>query len=290
MRVYKRSLGSWVFDISNITLMIVLSFTFIYPMVLVLSQSLSDAILLGADPPKMIPTGFSVDAYEYLLFNGDILRYYRNTIFYAVAGTLINLTVTSMIAYTLTFRDFSGRKVITILLVITMFFYGGLIPTYLLVRSLGLIDTVWAIIIPPAIIPWNVIIFRTFFQTIPNSLKDSAFMDGAKHRTVLFRIIVPLSKPLLATFTLFMLVYFWNDWFHAIIYLRDRVLYPIQMLLRRLTIQLEPLDHMVTAENVYLSRTVKAAAIIIATAPILCVYPFLQKYFAKGILIGSIKG
>jgi putative aldouronate transport system permease protein len=238
----------------------------------------------------MIPTGFSLEAYEYLLFRGDILRYYRNTVFYAVAGTLINLTVTSMIAYTLTFRDFSGRKGITILLVITMFFHGGLIPTYLLVRSLGLIDTVWAIIIPPAIIPWNVIIFRTFFQTIPDSLKDSAFMDGAKHRTVLFRIIVPLSKPLLATFTLFMLVFFWNDWFHPVIYLRDRDLYPIQMLLRRLTIQLEPLDHMVTSENVYLSRTVKAAAIMITITPILCVYPFLQKYFAKGILIGSIKG
>jgi putative aldouronate transport system permease protein len=175
-----------------------------------------------------------------------------------------------------------------------MFFSGGLIPYYLLVRSLGLIDTLWAMVLPTAVAAWNVMIFRTFFNTIPHSLKESAFMDGASHFRILFTIIWPLSKPLLATFTLFTVVRFWNDWFQAVLFLRDQNKYPIQLFLRSLVVNL---DHYLWQslvdegkQDIISTRQLKAAAVMITITPILCFYPFLQKYFAKGILIGSIKG
>ena len=289
---YRRSLGSALFDLGLVIFLTLLSVVFIYPLLLMFSLSVSDPNLVGYAPPKIIPTGFVLEAYKFLLTGSNLLRYYANTILYVSVGTFIMLLFTSLLAYTLTYKWFSANKLFTVMLVIPMFFSGGLVPFYLIVRGLGLMNTMWALVLPGSVAGWNVIIFRTFFNSIPVSLKEAAFMDGARHPGVLFKIILPLSKPLLATFTLFTTVGIWNSWFYPTIFLRDWWKQPIQVLLRRLAVDLDPdfvRNAPLEAQELMNSRQVKAAALMLTIAPILCMYPFLQKYFAKGILIGSIK-
>lgn len=290
MQVQKRLSA---FDAANTVLFLVVSFTFLYPILMTVAVSFSDAEALRYQQIGFLPVGFSTDAYGMLLADGRIMRYYLNTINYALTGTVLMLASTSLLAYPLTFPDFRGRTFVTIMLAVTMFFGGGLIPLYLVVLRLGLIDSMWALVIPPAVQAWNVFIFRTFFSTIPDSLRESAHMDGAGHFTVLARIILPLSKPLLATFTLFTVVAFWNDFFNALIFLRTQSKQPVQLFLRRILILVDFRDvdssQAVEVFQNISSRTVKAAAIMLTITPILCVYPFLQKYFTKGLLIGAIK-
>lgn len=287
----RRRIG--LFDVVNYVFFVVISLSFLFPLVMTLAISFSESLKLGSKPIGIWPIGFTLDSYKMLLSDGRILRYYLNTILYASTGTVLMLFSTSLMAYPLTFRDFQGKTLITILLTITMFFGGGLIPYYLVVLKLGLINTLWALILPGAISAWNVFIFRTFFSSIPDSLRESAWMDGAGHFTVLFMIIVPLSRPLLATFTLFSVVGFWNDFFSALIFLRSQAKQPVQLFLRRILVLMDFQDVQNAAflkmfVNLS-SRTVKGAAVIITIIPILCVYPFLQKYFAKGIMVGAIK-
>ena len=282
-----------VFDTILVILFSLASLSFVYPIVMTIAMSLSDPVKLGFKSVSVWPVGFSFDSYKLLLSDGRIMRYYFNTILYAVTGTVVMLSSTSLMAYPLTFKDLRGRTLITILLTITMFFGGGLIPFYLTVLKLGLVDSMWALVLPGAISAWNVFIFRTFFSTLPDSLRESAHMDGAGHFTVLLRIILPLSKPLLATFTLFSVVLFWNDFFNAMIFLRTQDKQPVQLFLRRILVLLSFREFDNTAaiemfQNIS-SRTVKGAAVMITILPILCVYPFLQKYFTKGILVGAIK-
>ena len=281
------------FDIVNVVLFVIVSVTFIYPLVMTFVTSISDPLVLGSKSISVYPRGFSLDAYKLLLSDSRIMRYYFNTILYAVSGTAAMLFSTSLMAYPLTFPDFKGKTLVTVILTITMFFGGGLVPFYLVILRLGLMDTIWALILPGAISAWTVIIFRTFFQSIPTSLRESAQIDGAGHFTVLGRIIIPLSKPLLATFTLFTVVAFWNDFFNALIFLRSQEKQPIQLFLRRILIlmafrDVENAAILQIVQNIS-TRTVKGAAVIVTITPILCVYPFLQKYFTKGILIGAIK-
>ncbi len=280
-------------DILIHLILVLLSASFLYPLLNQLAFSVSDATRLGWQRVDLLPVGFSLDAYGALLGDATILRYYYNTVRYAVVGTMIMLGCTALMAYPLTFPDFRGRNVVMFLLVATLFFSGGLVPYYLVVLRLGLVDTIWALVLPNAIAAWNVIIFRTFFRTVPAALQESAHVDGAGHFQVLFRIVLPLSTPLLATFALFSLVGHWNDYFWALILLRDQDKQPIQLFLRRILILIDLADLQNTSalqvfRNVS-SRTMKAAALIITIAPILCVYPFLQKYFTKGLLIGSLK-
>ena len=282
-----------IFDFLIYLLLILLSISFLYPIANQFALSISDAGELGWQRVSVVPVGFDTDSYRALLSNDAILRYYVNTVKYAAVGTLIMLGATALMAYPLTFRELRGRKLVMILLVITMFFSGGLVPYYLLVLALGLVDTIWALVLPNAIAAWNVIIFRTFFRTVPGALRESAHIDGAGHFLVLFRIVLPLSKPLLATFVLFSLVGYWNDYFWALIFLRDQDKQPIQLFLRRILVlvdlaDLENTSALQVFDN-FSSRTVKAAALIVTITPILCVYPFLQKYFTKGLFIGSLK-
>lgn len=276
-----------------VTVMVLLSLSFIYPIFYTLSLSVSDAKLLGPRNIKLLPVGFTLQSYQYLLSDGRILRYYLNTILYASTGTMVSLLLTSMIAYALSISTFSGKKVITIYLLITMFFGGGMIATYLLMIKLHLLDTLWIMILP-GVGAWSVIIYKTFFNQLPQSLKESARIDGASHIRVLFTIVIPLSKALLATMTLFSIVGHWNSYLQALIYLRNTDLHPIQMLLRKLLIIFDYKDMQFLTQEQRLvltsSRTVKSAAVIITIAPILSVYPFMQKHFAKGILVGSLKG
>ncbi len=281
------------FDIVLVFLLIILSMTFLYPLLSTLAMSLSDSKVLLSDPVYLWPKGFSLQSYSALLSDARIWQYYGNTILYAAVGTIIMLVSTSLMAYPLSFRSFQGKGFISLLLTITMFFGGGLIPYYLTIMRLGLINTFWVMVLPGAISAYNVIVFKTFFMGIPESLKESAYLDGAGHFRVLISIVIPLSKALLATFTLFSVVGYWNDYLTAFLYLRDDTRYPIQLLLRRLLVLMDYQDPTTAAMlrdfNQISSRTTKAAAAMVTMVPILCIYPFLQKYFAQGVLVGSIK-
>ena len=267
----------------------------LYPLFYVLSASLSNPIALVNGKVWLFPVEPSLDAYRHVFQNQDIWMGYRNTVFYTVCGTGINLALTILAAYPLSRRDWKGRNLFMILLVITMFFSGGLIPTYLVVRSLGMVNTVWALLIPNAINTYNVIVMRTFFQTtIPDELRDSAFIDGASNTSFLLAIVLPLSGPVIAVMVLFYGVFHWNDFFTALIYLSNRRLAPLQIILREILIQTQT-EEMVGAdagftERVMRSELLKYAVIIIASLPMIVLYPFLQRYFVKGVMIGAIKG
>ena len=281
------------FDVFLVILMILLSCAFLYPLLNMLALSISDAQTLKSSPIYLLPVGFSLESYKALLGDNRILLYYWNTIKYAAVGTFIMLLTTSLMAYPLSIPALRGRRLVSVILTITMFFGGGLIPYYVTIMRLKLIDTFWVMVLPGAISAYNVIVFKTFFMSIPESLKESAFLDGAGHMRVLFSIVLPLSKAVLATFALFSIVGYWNDYLTALLYLRDDRKYPIQLLMRRLLVLMDYKDastaQLLKDFRSISSRTTKAAATIITVVPILCIYPFMQKYFAKGVLVGSIK-
>ena len=281
------------FDAFLVALMVLLSCIFIYPLLNMLALSFSNSQELKSSPVYLWPIGFSLESYKALLSDNRILLYYWNTIQYAAVGTVIMLLCTSLMAYPLSIRALRGRRLISILLTITMFFGGGLIPYYVTIMRLGLIDTFWVMVLPGAISAYNVIVFKTFFMSIPEALSESAFLDGAGHFRVLFQIVLPLSKAVLATFALFSIVGYWNDYMTALLYLRDDSKYPIQLLMRRLLVLMDYKDattaQLLKDYRQISSRTTKAAATIITVVPILCIYPFMQKHFAKGVLVGSVK-
>lgn len=281
------------FDVVLVILMILLSAIFIYPLLNMLALSFSDSQELKSLPVYLMPKGFSLESYKALLNDSRTILYYWNTIQYAAVGTLIMLLTTSLMAYPLSIPSMRGRKLVSILLTITMFFGGGLIPYYVTIMQLGMIDSFWVMVIPGAISAYNVIVFKTFFMSIPESLRESAGLDGAGHFRILFQIILPLSKAVIATFALFSIVGYWNDYMTALLYLRDDTKYPIQLLMRRLLVLMDYKDastaQLLKDYRAISSRTTKAAATIITVVPVLCVYPFMQKHFAKGVLVGSIK-
>lgn len=289
--------GKTLFDYVNNGIIILLSLCFLYPLCMTLGQSFSDAKEMVGKTVYLFPIGFTLDSYRQLLSDVSILRYYWNTIVYAGLGTLLTLVLTGMLAYPLTSKDFKGKQVISVMLLITMFFGGGMIPTYLVYKNFyHMLNTLWVMILPGAVSAWNVIIFKNFFNSIPTELREAAQIDGAGHFRILFQIVMPLSKPLLATIGLFTIVGHWNGYFNALLYLDSADKFPIQMFLRKILV-LSELSSGTDLQNLDLIRqlmntnptTVKAAATIITIIPILCVYPFLQKYFTKGILLGSVK-
>lgn len=293
-------MGSRVFDAFNILVMVFILVVVLYPILNIIATSMSGARHIASGDVTIWPKGFNLEAYTTVFKDPYIGKGYVNSIIYAVGSTGIMLLITSLMAYPLTISGFVGKKFITVFLTITMFFGGGLIPTYLLIRSLGMLDTVWVMILPGAVGAYNVFLFRTFFMNIPAELKDSAYIDGANDVVVLFRIMLPLSKALLATFGLFGLVGSWNSWFDALIYLQDQDKYPLQMILRNylFTLDTNAIAGRVGAGSVAINspgdaldpKAVRMSVVIITMFPIMCIYPFFQKHFTKGILIGSIKG
>lgn len=285
------------FDWFNTVFLVLLSAVFLYPLLMTLGLSFSSPKALVGQNVILLPKGFTLQSYQTILSDPTILRYYWNTIVYASTGTLTSLLLTSLLAYPLTVAEFRGKKLINILLLITMFFGGGMIPSYLNIRNLHMINTIWAMILPGAISAWNVIMFVNFFKGIPDSLRESATIDGAGHVRILFSIVIPLSKALLATIALFTIVGFWNDYFSAMLYLDSTSKMPIQIFLRKILVNMELNEGM--AKDTDMSRlmdminanprTVKAATTIVTILPILCVYPFLQKYFTKGMMLGAVK-
>ncbi|MGN7360489.1 carbohydrate ABC transporter permease [Paenibacillus sp. SAF-054] len=296
----KASIGSRAFDVINIVIMLFILIVVLYPILNIIATSLSGARYISSGSVTIWPKGFNLEAYTTVFRDPYIFKGYLNSIIYATGSTVIMLLFTALMAYPLTIPGFAGKKFLTIFLMITMFFGGGLIPTYLLMRSLHLLDTVWVMILPGAISAYNVFLFRTFFLNIPSELKDSAYIDGANDLVVLFRIILPLSKALFATFALFGLVGSWNSWFEALIYLRNQDMYPLQMVLRNylFTLDTTAIQGRVGGGAVAINapgetldpKAVRMSVIIITMFPIMCIYPIFQKHFTKGIFVGSIKG
>lgn len=283
-----------MFDAANYGFMLLLVVVTVYPLLNVIAISFSNADFISLGQVSWYPKGFNVKGYGVIFDNPMLYISYKNTVLYAATGTLLTLFLTSMMAYPLTVSDFRLKKAITIFLAVTMFFSGGMIPTYLNMKELHLLNTFWVMVVPGCISAYNVIIFRTFFQNIPSELRESAYMDGANDLTVLFRIYLPLSKALLATFALFTIVAHWNEWFNALIYLKDENKYPLQMFLRSIIFtqqegQSGQVRDMIQNRQIN-PKNIQMAAIVITMAPILCMYPFVQKYFIKGVMLGSIKG
>ncbi|MFF2017094.1 MULTISPECIES: carbohydrate ABC transporter permease [Paenibacillus] len=295
--VGKESIGSKIFDVFNILLMLLLCVVMLYPFLHVIAVSLSSSEPILRGDITIFPKGFNVGGYKYIFQDPFLYSGYAHSIIYALGSTLFMLTFTSLMAYPLTLPDFMAKKFLSIFLVITMFFSGGLIPSYLLARSLHLLDTYWIMIIPGCVSAFNVFLFRSFYQSIPADLRESAVIDGANDIQILTKIYLPLSKPLLATFALFGIVGSWNGWFEALVYLQDENKYPLQLILRKYLFSLsfdsgtgtEVMQAMLAQMNVN-AKNIQMAIVVIAMFPIMVIYPFLQKYFVKGVMIGAVKG
>lgn len=291
-----RSFGDRIFNLVNYTLLTLLTLIVLYPLVFVLSASISNPEHVLRGEMWLIPKGFNLDAYTKIFQNKDILLGYSNTILYTVIGTALNVVMTICAAYPLSRRDLAGRGLVTGLIVFTMFFGGGLIPTYLLIKNLNMLDTLWVMIIPNAVSVWNIIIMRTFFQqSIPGELQESAMIDGCTHIQTLLRIVLPLSMPIIAVMVLFYAVGHWNSYFNALIYLTTKEKFPLQLILREILIQSDSGEFVkLTSESAVRMKMsvegLKYAVLVVANLPMLILYPFLQRYFVKGIMIGALKG
>ncbi|ADP31187.1 carbohydrate ABC transporter permease [Bacillus atrophaeus] len=281
-----------VFDVCNILFLGGVGAITILPFLYIIAGSFATEAELAQRSFFIFPKTFTLDAYRYVFSTPTFIRSMGVSIFITVVGTAVQLFFTFTMAYPLAKRHVKGRNLLLNLVIFSMLFSGGMIPTYIVVKSLGLLDSYWALILPMAINPFNLIIIKNFFQQLPRELEESAKIDGCSEIGVFWRIALPLSKPVIATFALFYAVGIWNDFFHALLYINDSAKWPLQMVLRQVTI----LSDLTAANGDMVQNTVppeqgiKLAVIVIATIPILAVYPFLQKHFAKGILIGSVKG
>lgn len=290
----KPSWGSRIFDSINIVLLIAFALITVIPFIYVIAGSFATQKELLERGFILFPTEFSLEAYKYIFSTQTLVRSLLVTVYITVVGTLINIFLTCLTAYPLSRKDMDFRKPILMLIVFTMLFSGGMIPTFLVVKQLGMIDTYWSLLIPSAISAFNLIIIHNFFQQLPDGLEESAKIDGCSDLGVFFRIVLPLSMPAIATFSLFYAVGHWNTFFNAVLYINDSTKWPIQVLLRQIVILASGgVGDSTVMEADYVAppeQTVKMAVIVVSTLPILLVYPFLQKHFAKGVLLGSVKG
>ncbi len=293
--VKDKSLGAKIFNVINGILMAIVIAITLYPLLYVLALSLSSAEYVQAGMVSLFPKGFNIEAYRQVFADGHFWKSYGNTIVYTVLGTGINLALTSTMAFCLSRRELIGRKPLNMLVVFTMFFSGGLIPNFLLVKSLHLYNTIWAIVLPGAINTYNMIIVRTFMQQLPEEILESGRIDGANDLQLFSKIVLPLSKPALATIGLYYAVDHWNAYFYPMLYLKDKDKYPLQVLLKEMIVDEDLSNLSQSAAEIMgniqpTSDMLMGASIIIALIPILCVYPFVQKYFVQGVMIGSVKG
>lgn len=287
------------FDIVNTILVSFLTLLFIYPLIYIISCSFSGGSQIFSGEVLLFPKGFTTKGYQLAFENPDIWTGYVNSIIYSVVGTVIAVSLSLMTAFPLSRKEFRARNVIMFMYVFCMYFSGGLIPTYLVVKSVGFINTIWALVIPGAVSAWNVIIIRTYYMNnIPDELYEAAEIDGYSKSGYFFKIVIPLSTPIIAVMVLFTAVGFWNSYFGAMIYLTERAKFPLQLILREIlvVIQLGRFSEGLDASDLTNYRDViqraanlKYAVIILASFPVMIVYPFVQKYFVKGVMIGAIK-
>ena len=291
----KESTGVKVFQIVNTIILSLLCLVTLYPLWHVLMASFSNGSDLEAHTGVLLaPLRANIEAYKLVFEDGQLFRSFANTIYICVVSVIINMVMTTIGAYVTTRKEFIGRKVMMKLILVTMYFGGGLIPSYMVVQHLGIYNTYWALILPGAIGTYNMIVLRTAFNAIPESLYEAARIDGAGHFRILSQLMVPLAKASLAVIVLYYLVGHWNSWFGASIYLEDAEKYPLQLFLRNTLIKNDTTamvgDIGLGDEATAVSKTLEYSIIVVSTVPILCVYPFLQKYFAKGVMIGAVKG
>jgi putative aldouronate transport system permease protein len=290
-----KSGGERTFDIILIAISIIILLIIAYPLYFVIIASFSEPEAVLGGNISFWPVGFNLESYKMILNEEKIWIGYKNSILYAVLGTGINLILTTLTAYPLSRKEMPYRNAVTFVITFTMLFSGGMIPIYMVVRGLSLTDTIWAMVIPNAISTYNMLVMKNYFQSnIPEELHEAAAIDGCGHFQSLLRVVLPLSTPIIAVITLFYAVGHWNAFFNAIIYLRDQSLYPLQIILREIMLQnsLEAVggDMVGMYEKVMRGETMKYAVILVASAPVLMLYPFVQKYFVKGIMVGAVKG
>lgn len=280
-----------VFDVFNYILMGIFGFATLSPFIYVVAGSFATELELTTRSFFLIPREVTLEAYRYIFQTGTVINGIIRTVGVTIVGTLIHLFFTFTMAYALSKPFLRGRSIVLKLVIFTMLFGGGMIPTYMLIKDLHMLNTYWALVLPGAISPFNLMIVRNNFQEFPTELIESAKIDGCSEIQTFLRIVLPLSKPTIATFTLFYAVGIWNDFFSSFLYIADSNKWTIQVILRQITLMsATSLDSVVEDIIEVPKKAVKLAAIAITTVPILCVYPFLQKYFAKGMMVGSIKG
>ncbi len=287
----KENAGYKIFKIIDVLLIALISIICLYPMLYVLFASLSNSELFMKHQGLLFkPLGVNVGSYIQVTKHPMILSGYINTIKVLVGGLIINLFFTLTGGYVLSVREFRWRKLLNKLVVFTMLFSGGMVPFYLTVKTIGLYDSYWALVIPVAINTFNLIIIRTAFESVPLSLSESARLDGANEFTILVQIVLPLCMPSVAVIILYYGVSHWNAWFNAMLFLQTRQKYPLQLILREILLQNDTSSMTGGSDTVGMSDTVKYAVIIVSTLPVLCLYPFLQRYFVKGVMVGAVKG
>ena len=295
MKYIKEGTSDRIFDIAVNLIGFIVILLVLYPLIFVLSASFSDPDLVLRGKVILLPKGITIKPYLVVFENQRIWRSYVNTIFYTTFGTIINITLTILAAYPLSRRDMPWRRFFALVIIFTMYFNGGLIPTYLLVRDLKMDNTIWAILIPGAISTYNMIVARTYFESnIPHELYESAMIDGCNNIRMLYNIVLPLSKAIIAVLVVFYGVARWNSYFEALIYLRNEELFPLQIILRDILLlgQTEQMgsNEVGMGDKIKMAEAIKYSVIVVSSLPILMVYPFVQKYFVKGVMIGAVKG
>ena len=294
MPIKEGGLSRKVFVVCNSIFLFLMMIITLYPLWLQFITSISHGLEVMKGGVTLLPRSPTLETYKTIV-RGELFMYMKNTIVYTVVGTTINLVMSCLCAYPLARKTFSGRKFFTMLVTFTMFFSGGMIPLYLTVKQFGMMDTIWALVLPGAISTYNMIVIRTAFQSIPDSLIESAQLDGANDLIILWKIVVPLSKATLATMLLFYAVTHWNSYFDAMLYINKKEMYPLQIMLRNMLIGgLFNEETAIAGANAdsfaVTDATLRSAAIIVTTLPILVVYPFVQRYVVKGVMIGGVKG
>lgn len=284
-----------VFEVVVTVVAALLLVVILYPLLFVLAASFSDPDLVLRGKVFLWPKGFTVTAYKMVFENDEIWLGYRNSLFYTIVGTAINIVLTVMAAYPLSRKDMPGRGFFSLVIIFTMYFNGGLIPTYLLVRDLGMYNTVWAVMIPSAITTYNLLVAKTFFEnSIPVELYESAMLDGCSNIKMLYKIALPLSKAILAVLVLYYGVANWNSYFPALIYLHNKTLQPLQIVLRNILLlsQTEQIGSNTVGmgDKIKMAEAIKYSVIVVSSIPVLLLYPFVQRYFVKGVMIGAVKG
>ena len=288
----KDSTGYKVFRVFNVVALLAIVFVTFYPFLNMVAQSFSSEGNISAGKVNLVPRGFNLETYRVVMGDSMFWTNYKNTIIYTVVGTAISMVLTTAFAYAISKRHLKGRNLFIGIAVFTMFFAGGIIPNYVLITTLGMKNTLWAIVLPNAISVFNLLIMKSFFENMPEELEEAAAIDGLNTYGILLRIVLPLSKAVLATMILFYAVVNWNSWFSAFLYLDKKELFPVTIFLRNLIAGAtsEGTSFGGSAENLtQIASNVKAVAMVLSVVPILCIYPFVQKYFVTGVMLGSVK-
>ncbi len=288
----KDSRGYRVFQIVNGVVLLGVVFVTLYPFLNIIAQSFSGETFIRAGQVNLVPLGFNTTTYQLVMGDETFWRSYGNTVLYTVVATAIAMLLTTTYAYVISKKGIRGRGLLIGIAVFTMFFNGGLIPNYVLISSLGLTNSIWAIVLPNAISVFNLLVMKAFFENLPSELEEAAQIDGLSTYGILLRIVLPLSKAVIATMVLFYAVTFWNSWFQAFLYLNQQELFPVTIYLRNLIAGASTASSLGSGggDLAQVASNVKAVTMVLTVLPILCVYPFIQRYFVSGVMLGSVKG